>query len=79
MFKVVKNNFEMIVISNKYKNTLDDFINSSDIEFLNWPKLINKKLHNTSRFKSSLIDLLEGRRLESKNILNMLSKLRSKI
>lgn len=42
-----------MTILNKYKDTLDDFINSSNIELLDWPKLINKGLHNIFKFESS--------------------------
>ena len=55
----MEKNFEIVIFFNKYKDTLDDFINSSNLESLNQSRLINKKLCNTPRFKASLIELLE--------------------
>lgn len=61
-----------MTILNKYKDTLDDFINSSNIELLDWPKLINKGLHNIFKFESSWMGLLESNYyLDSKNVLNI--------
>lgn len=57
-----KKNTKIVVISNKYKKTLDNFINSLNPKFL--LALINKKLLNAFRFISSLTDFFE------KNCLN---------
>lgn len=48
----------MVAIPNRYKNTLDDFIDSLDPEFLDWPRLIDKKLHNMPKTKNSLVGFL---------------------
>lgn len=37
---------EIIAILNKYKDTLKNFIDSSDIELLNMPRPVDKKLSN---------------------------------
>lgn len=57
-----KKNTVIVLISNKYKKTLDNFINSLNLEFL--LGLINKKSLNAFRFISSLTGFLE------KNCLN---------
>lgn len=50
-------------IPNKYKNTLDDLINSSDTKSPDqpkspdWPKPIDKGTHNARRFKGALLSL----------------------
>lgn len=44
----------------RYKNTLDDFIDSSNAKSLDWPRLIDKRLRNASRSEGSLTGLLEG-------------------
>lgn len=49
-----------MAIPNKYKNTLDDFIDSSDAEFSDQPKPIDKRSCNVSRFESSPTRLLKG-------------------
>ncbi len=57
--KGAEEKFEIIVISNKYKNSLDNLIDSSDIEFLDWPNfsdwlgLINKGPRNIPRSRSN--------------------------
>lgn len=61
-----KKNTEIVVISNRYKKTLDNFINSLNPKFL--LELINKKSHNTFRFISSLTGFLEKNFL-NKNVL----------
>ena len=48
-----------MAIPNKCKDILDDLIDSLDIEFLNWPRLIDKGPHNTLKSESSLTKLLE--------------------
>lgn len=70
MFERRKNNSEITIIFNRYKNTLDDFINSSDIESLDSLKQSDKESCNTSRSKSSLINLSKEDCLD-KNILDM--------
>ena len=53
-----------MIIPNKYNNTLDNFINSSETESQNqldsvdWPILIDKGLRNASRSRSHLLTLL---------------------
>lgn len=60
MIKEVEEKSEIATISKKYKDILDDFIDSSNTEspnwsdFLDWPKLINKGLHNTFSSRGSL-------------------------
>ncbi len=54
-----------MAIPNKYKNTLDDLIDSSDTESLDWPNspnrpgLIDKGSHNAPRSKGGSPTLLE--------------------
>ena len=59
-----------MAILNKYKNTLDDLIDSSNIEFsdqsdsLDWPEIINKGLCNVSKSKCGLSTLSKANRLD---------------
>lgn len=46
----------MVIILNKYKKILDNFINNSDSEFPDWLELINKRLSNILKFENYLID-----------------------
>lgn len=75
---------EIIAIPNKYKNTLNNLINSSNIEFLDWPNsldlpgLIDKRLHNMFKFRGSLPTSLVGNYLDE-DILVTLLELVSKI
>lgn len=46
---------EIVVIFNRYKDILDDFIDSLDLEIL--PRPIDKRFYNTPRSKSSLTSL----------------------
>ncbi len=60
-----------MAISNKYKDTLDDLIDSSDIEFSDWPNspnrpdspdwpgLFNKGSRNAPRSRGNSLTLLE--------------------
>lgn len=48
-----------MVIYNKYKDTLDNLINSLDPESSDWLKSINKELHNAPRSKNGLIRFLD--------------------
>lgn len=56
---------DITVILNRYKDTLDDLIDSSDSDLsdrsnsLDWPGLIDKGLCNTSRFKDGLSTFLK--------------------
>lgn len=52
--KDVEENTKILAIFNKYKDTFDDFINSSDEQFQDWPQLIDKESYKAPRFKSSL-------------------------
>lgn len=70
-------NFEIVAILNRYKDTFGDFINSSDVEFLNKPEPIDKRLCNAPRSEDSLMELLERDYLD-KGISNKLSWLAPK-
>lgn len=48
-----------MAISNQYKDTLNDFIDSSDLKPLNWTGSIYKTFLNALRSKGNLADLLE--------------------
>ena len=58
MVKGAEEKSEIATMPNKYKDTLNDLINSLDIEFsncldsLNWPELIHQGLYNVSKSKS---------------------------
>ena len=67
MIRKIKNNSEIVAISNKYKDILNNFINSSSSKSLNQPRLMNKKLYNAFRSKNNLIDLFK-RNCLNKNI-----------
>ena len=67
-----------MAIPNEYKETLDDIIDNLNTEPLNWPRLIDKELCNTSRFESSLTELLKDDRL-NKDVSDRLSWLVLKI
>ena len=66
-----------MAIFNKYKDTLDNLINSSDIKFsdypnfLNWPELIDKRSQNALKSRSGISHFLEDDYLD-KDILIML-------
>lgn len=64
-----------MVISNKYKNTLNDLINSSNKKFVNWPKLIDKKSYNIRSKKNSIGFLEKICCLKNKNVFNILLEL----
>lgn len=59
-------NSKIVTIHNKYKDILDSFIYSSDLEFL--AGLIEERFGNTPRFRSGLTNLLKTDCLE-KNVL----------
>lgn len=71
-------NFEIVAISNKSKNFLNDFIDSLDPECLDWAKLIDKKSYNAFRSEGSLVGLSKGDYLD-KNVLDQSFRLVSKI
>lgn len=52
-------NLEIVAISKQYKDTLNDLINSSDLEFLDQAKPIDEKFWNTLISESSSPDLLK--------------------
>ena len=60
-----KEKSEIVAIYNKYKNTLDDLINSSDTASLdytnssNWPRLIHKKLYHAHKSKDGSPTFIE--------------------
>lgn len=59
-----------MTIFNKYKDILNDLIDSSDPKFLDWLKLIDKKSRNALRSRSGLRDLLKKNCLD-KNVLDL--------
>lgn len=52
-----KRNSKIVVILNRYKDSLNDLINSSDLEFL--PRLIDKELRNAPKSKTNSIGFLK--------------------
>lgn len=66
-----------MAISNKYRNTFDNLINTSDMEFLNWPGLNDKGSCNALKFESSSMGLLERDFLD-KDVLDRSSQLAPK-
>lgn len=71
-----KKNSKIVAIHNKYKNTLDNLINSLDPESSDWLELINKELHNWPRSKNGLIRFLDKYCLNANILtLNRLSRL----
>lgn len=46
VIREVETKTEIMVIPNRYKDTFNDLIDSSDIKPLNMPRLVNKGLHN---------------------------------
>ena len=50
---------EITAISNKYKNTLNDIIDSLDTEFPDLSRLIDKETHNTPNSRNTSLSLLE--------------------
>lgn len=69
---------EIVAISNKYKNILDDLINSSDEEFLDWLGLIDKRSRNARFEDNSIGHSEEDSRLDNKNVLDTLLGLEPK-
>lgn len=55
-----RGNSEIMIILNRYKNTLDNFINNVDQEFLDWQKQIDKVSYKRLWSKNNLIVVLEG-------------------
>lgn len=72
MVKEIESFFKIVAILNIYKNILNNFNHSSDLKFLNWLGLINKKLYIITRSKKSLTKLLDSFYLE-KNISDSLA------
>lgn len=64
-----KEKSEIVAIFNRYKNTLDDFIDSLNSESPDWQKLIDERSYNTLSSASNLMGLLERDFLD-KNISN---------
>ena len=52
-------NFEIVAILNQYKDTLDDLIDSSDSESLDWAGPIDERFCNAPMSKGSLADCSE--------------------
>ena len=75
---------EIVAISNKYKNTFDDLIDSSDIaspdhpDSWNWPGLIDKRSRNTPKSKNGSPTFLEKNCLDEDILITSL-KLAPKI
>lgn len=55
----MQGNTKILVIPNKYKNTPDDLIDSSDEESQDWLGLIDKRSRKPLKFKSSSRGLSE--------------------
>ena len=66
-------NPEIVAIPNQYKDTLDDFIDSSDLWSPDWARLIDKRSHNALISESSSTDLSKGDCL-NKDLLNRSSQ-----
>lgn len=58
-----------MAIFNKYKDSLNNLIDSSDLKSVNQAKPIDEKFCNTYRLKCNLTSLLEKNYLD-KNVLN---------
>ena len=73
--------FEITAIPNKYKDTLDNLINSSDTESPDQPDsptrqgLIDKGSHNVLRSKGSSPTLLEEDRLDENILVTLVPKI----
>ena len=52
-------NSEIVAIPNRYKDTLDDLIDSSDPESPDWAGLIDKRSRNAPMSESTSSDLSE--------------------
>ena len=70
-------NSEIVAIHNQYKETLDDLIDSSDLELSDWAGPIDERSRNTPISKWSSTDLLEGNCLD-KDLSDKLSRLAPK-
>lgn len=70
-------NSGIVAVSNQYKDTLDDLIDSSDSECLDWARSIDERSHNALISEGSSADLLEGDCLD-KDLLDRLSQLAPK-
>lgn len=73
----MEGSFEIAAISNRYKDTIDHFIDSSNIEFFDWPRLIDKGLCNRPISEGCLIGFSKGDYL-NEDISNMLLRLTPK-
>lgn len=71
---------KMAAIFNKYKDTFDDLINSSDTKFsnlsecLNWPELIDKGLCNASKSRSFSPSFLKENCLDKDTLVMALER-----
>ena len=69
---------EIAAIPNKYKNTLDNLIDSSDAESLDYPDspnrpgLIDKGLCNTLKSRDGSLTFLEENRLDENILITLL-------
>ncbi len=74
---------EIAAIPKKYKDTLDDFINSSDMKFPDkpdspdWPRLIDKGSRNAPKSKDDSPTLLEEDRLDKDVPLELAPKIQA--
>ena len=69
--------FKIVAISNQYKDTLDDFIDSSDPESLDRARLIDKRSCNAPMSKSGLTNP-SGEDCLDENFADKLSQLAPK-
>ena len=74
---MTEENSGIVAICNRYNNTFDNLIDSSDAESPDWPGPINKGLRNAPRFEGSSKELSEGDRLD-KVVSDKLSRLAPK-
>lgn len=74
----VRKKSEIVAILDKYKNTLNNFINNLNTKSTNCLKLIDKKISNMPNFKSSLLTSLE-KNCKNENTLVILFELLPKI
>lgn len=77
MVRDKQKNFKVIIIPNRYKNTLDNFIDNSDLKFSDCARQIDMKSCNAPKSENVLANLLKRDCLD-KNIQDKASKLMPK-
>lgn len=55
----MEGNIKIAAIPNRYKNIFDNFIDSSNTKFPNWPRPIDKKSRNVFKSRGNLMGLLK--------------------